>query len=435
MNGLPLAALLTPSGRGAIATIRVALAEASRPLVDAWPFRAANGRPLSAQSVGRIVFGRWGSEPAEEVVVCALDDATFEIHCHGGDAASRRILRDLAAGGCRIVAWPEFLQQTESPLRAEIMALLCRATTLPTAAILWEQANGLFESAVGALVAEAPSNLPAAAARIREWLAWADFGLHLTRPWRVVLAGRPNVGKSSLINAILGYTRCIVFDQPGTTRDVVSAQTAIDGWPIELSDTAGLRASADPLESAGIERARQTLETADLVVVLVDVSQPASADDRAILAVHRSAIVVAHKCDLPMYEGTDRWQTSETGSWMAPPGMMGAMPTALGGHVPQCMPTPSRGDATEPVDSGRSCHSFLPVSSKSGAGVEALVAAISQRLVPRVPPPDSLIPLTERHVALLKAALAAAERADTAGLVRSLEDLMAGADDSAHSAN
>jgi len=392
VNGPPLAALLTASGRGAIATIRVTLVGASRGDFDAWPFRAANGRPLSAQSVGRIVFGHWGSNPAEEVVVCALDDASFEVNCHGGDAAARRILRDLAAAGCRVVAWPEFLQQTESPLRAEIMALLCRATTLPTAAILWEQANGLSESAVGTLVAEAPANLPAAANRIREWLAWADFGLHLTRPWRVVLAGRPNVGKSSLINAILGYTRCVVFDQPGTTRDVVSAQTAIDGWPIELSDTAGLRAGADPLESAGIERARRMLETADLVVVLVDVSQPASAADRAILAEQRPAIVIAHKCDLPAYEGDDCWQLGET-------------------------------------------HAWLPVSSETGAGVEALVAAISQQLVPRVPPPDSLIPLTERHVAFLKTALAAAERADTAGLHQSLADLLTGADDPTHSAN
>jgi tRNA modification GTPase len=390
VNGPPLAALLTPIGRGAIATIRVSLLGASRPVADVWPFRAANGRPLSAQSVGRIVFGYWGSEPSEEIVLCALDDATLEIHCHGGDAASRRILRDLAAAGCRVVAWPEFLQQTESPLRAEIMGELCRATTLPTAAILWEQANGLFELTVGALVAEAPGNLPAAAARIREWLAWADFGLHLTRPWRVVLAGRPNVGKSSLINAILGYTRCVVFDQPGTTRDVVSAQTAIDGWPIEVSDTAGLRASADPLESAGIERARQTLETADLAVVLIDVSQPASAADRAILAEHRPAIVVAHKCDLVAYEGNDRWQTDETDQW-------------------------------------------LRVSAKTGVGVEALVAAISLQLIPRVPPPDSLIPLTERHVALLNTALAAAERADTAGLAQSLAALLTGADDPAHS--
>jgi tRNA modification GTPase len=392
VNGPPLAALLTPSGRGAIATIRVALVQASRPVVDAWPFRAVNGRPLSAQSVGRIVFGHWGSEPAEEVVVCALDDATLEIHCHGGDAAARRILRDLADAGCRVVASPQFLQQTESPLRAEVLRELCRATTLPTAAILWEQANGLFESAVRDVIAAAPANLPAAADRVRDWLAWADFGLHLTRPWRVVLAGRPNVGKSSLINAILGYTRCIVFDQPGTTRDVVSAQTAIDGWPIELSDTAGLRASADLLESAGIERARQTLETADLVVVLVDVSQPASAADRAILAEHRPAIVVAHKCDLPTYEGSDRWQRGETATW-------------------------------------------LRVSAKTGAGVEALVAAISRQLVPRVPPPDSLIPLTERQVALLKTALAAAERNDSARLVQSLGDLLAGMDAAAQPPN
>ena len=180
------------------------------------------------------------------------------------------------------------------------------------------------------------------------------------------------------------------------------------------------------VESAGIERARQTLETADLVVVLVDVSQPASADDRAILAVHRSAIVVAHKCDLPMYEGTDRWQIERNWLVDGPAWNDGAMPTALGGHVPQCMPTPSRGDATEPVDSGRSCHSFLPVSSKSGAGVGAGRRDFAATRPPR--PAARLVNPAHRTTcrAFLKAALAAAERADTAGLVRSLEDLMAG---------
>lgn len=391
MSGPPLAALLTPSGRGAIATIRVALGGASRSTIDAWPFRAANGRPLSAQTLGRIVFGRWGSEPAEEVVLCAVDEATCEIHCHGGEAAARRILRDLADAGCQVVAWPELLRETESPLRAEIMSVLSRATTLPTAAILWEQANGVFESAVTALIAEATDRLSVAPEQLREWLAWTDFGLHLTRSWRVVFAGRPNVGKSSLSNAILGYTRSIVFDQPGTTRDVVSAQTAIDGWPIELSDTAGLRASADPLESAGIARARQTLETADLVVALIDISQQPSAADRSILAEQRPQIVVAHKCDLPMYEGCDGWQSEEMAAW-------------------------------------------LPVSAKTGSGVKNLIAAISRRLVPRVPPPDCLIPLTERHVVLFTRGLAAADRGDAAGLVQSLRHVLDGADGAVDSA-
>src|SRR5262249_36933342 len=87
---------------------------------------------------------------------------------------------------------------------------------------------------------------------------------------QVVIAGRPNVGKSSLINALVGYQRAIVFDQPGTTRDVVTASTVIDGWPISLSDTAGLHGTNDQLEAAGIELARARLAQADLVIWVLD---------------------------------------------------------------------------------------------------------------------------------------------------------------------
>ena len=79
-------------------------------------------------------------------------------------------------------------------------------------------------------------------------LSWVD----ISSSSAVVLSGAPNVGKSSLINALVGYERAIVFAEPGTTRDVVTAGTAVDGWPIELADTAGLRESTDPLEAAGI---------------------------------------------------------------------------------------------------------------------------------------------------------------------------------------
>jgi tRNA modification GTPase len=383
VSGPPWAALWTPPGRGAIATIRVSAEWSSWSLLDALPFRAANGRPLSMQTVGRVLFGRWGSDPQEDVVACAVDRQSWEIHCHGGAAAAQRILRDLAGAGCRVVDWSELLRQTESPLRAEILAELSRATTLQTAAILWEQANGVFETALRALASAARADLQSAAAQIRDWLEWGEFGLHLTRLWRVVLAGRPNVGKSSLINALLGYTRSLVFDQPGTTRDVVSAVTAIDGWPIEFFDTAGLRESSDPLESAGIERAKATLEGADLAIVLVDISQPAAQQDRAMIAEYPRALVVAHKCDLPAYSGPEQWPTVEASGW-------------------------------------------LRVSAKTGVGVDALVAAISARLVPAVPPADALVPATARQVSLLQRALDAADRSDVAGVLRELDELLTG---------
>jgi tRNA modification GTPase len=378
VSGRPLAALWTPSGRGAIATVRVSLARESRLTLDLLPFRATNGRLLSAEPVGRVVFGYWGTEPAEEVVVCAVDSQSLEIHCHGGDAASQRILRDLARAGWAVVSWAEAQRETESLLAAELNAALARATTLRTAALLWELANGVFESAVRDLQSAVPDDPLAAAARIRAWLNWADFGLHLTRPWSVVLAGRPNVGKSSLINAILGYTRSLVYDQPGTTRDVVSAPTAVEGWPIELSDTAGLRESSDGLESAGIHRARQTIDAADFVIVLIDISQPVSPADRAILAEYPQAIVVAHKSDLPADDDS-----------------------APGGP-----------------------DTWLRVSSKTGIGIEALVAEIARRLVPHLPPVDALVPVTERQVDVLRRALLAAESNNLASLCRSLNELI-----------
>jgi tRNA modification GTPase len=361
----------------------VALEFPASPLIDALPFRAANGRPLSAQPIGRVVFGHWGNVAPEEVVIGTVDEHSLEIHCHGGHAAAERILRDLAAAGCDVMGWPEAVRRSESPLRAEILIEMCRATTLPTAAILWEQANGGLETAVRGLIATAENSLAQAASQIRAWLAWADFGRHLTLPWRVVVAGKPNVGKSSLINAILGYTRCVVFDQPGTTRDVVHASTAIDGWPIELSDTAGLRESADPLESAGIARARAALEQANLVIVLIDVSQPASEADRAILQKLPRALVVAHKCDLPAYQGTDCWPPLESAGW-------------------------------------------LRVSSKTSEGVESLVSTISKTLVPETPPATAVVPVTGRQIALLQLGLAAAERSDAQGLLRALDDLLTG---------
>ena len=195
------------------------------------------------------------------------------------------------------------------------------------------------------------------------------------------MAGRPNVGKSSLINALLGYTRSIVFDQPGTTRDVVTATTAVDGWPIEFSDTAGLREGSEPLEAAGIERARGALAEADLSIVLIDVSVPATDDDRTLLAAFPEAIVVAHKCDLPRWDGPDGWESQVARRWPR-------------------------------------------VSSKTGEGVDALIRAISARLVPEVPPAGTPVPATARQVSLLRRAGQAAERGDLAGCRQALDAIL-----------
>jgi tRNA modification GTPase len=124
------------------------------------------------------------------------------------------------------------------------------------------------------------------------------LGNHLVNPWKVVLAGPPNVGKSSLINALVGFQRSIVFDQPGTTRDVVSVQTAMDGWPIELSDTAGIRSATDAIEAEGVERAQAQLASADLVILVTDPDQAADRLEDLLLPDVTKVIRVWNKSDL-----------------------------------------------------------------------------------------------------------------------------------------
>ena len=348
------AAVWTPSGRGAVATIRVRgdLAELSERLAEF--FQAASGRAFNEASIGQIGFGRWGKEVSEDVVVCRVQTDACEIHCHGGDAAVRRILNDLANFGCEVVDWRSQLEAELGVWKRDHAVALSRATTLRAAGWIAAQA-GRIERAVNDLTALINAGQrEQAASRVNEILAWANFGLHLTRPWNVVLAGRPNVGKSSLINALVGFERSIVFDEPGTTRDVVTAETVLDGWAIRLSDTAGQRGSADELEAAGIAKARDAFANADARLLLIDISEPPHADDRQLLAEWPDALIVAHKSDLP-----DAWGDS--------------------------LPT-----------------NAIRVSSLERAGLKELSAAIVNQLVPTLPSSETVIPLTQRHVLHLK---------------------------------
>ena len=379
--GLTRAALLTPAGRGAVASV-VVQGPNSVSIVESL-FRSASGRTVVEEPIDRILYGRWVTT-GEDVVVARRGESRVEIHCHGGAAASRAILDALAAAGCQIEGWQEFIRADEpTPIRAAAHIALAAATTERTAAILLDQYQGALEAAIENAIREfQQGDTESALRRIRELLGWADFGAHLTSPWQVAIAGPPNVGKSTLINALVGYERAIVFDQPGTTRDVVTAQTAIDGWPIELADTAGLRSATDPLEVAGVKRARAQLRAADLAILVFDVTQPWSEELQQLATEWPNSLVVHNKADL---------LAADHSAAASPPG--------------------------RPVG--------VLASAKSGWNVPALLNAIVERLVPVIPSPGAPIPFATELSAALQNVLHHAERGHIEQAVAMLARLVA----------
>jgi tRNA modification GTPase len=367
--------LLTPPGRGAVASVLVAGPAATALVATA--FQTRSGRALAQAPLDRIVLGHWLSAGAgEEVVVCRRAVDRVEIHCHGGHAAWRAIVDTLVAAGCQATDWRAWLRATEpDPLAAAAQIALAEAATQRAAGVLLDQWQGALRRAIAEIERLLiNSEFSAAATLLDALLARASLGLHLVEPWRVVLAGPPNVGKSSLINALLGYRRAIVHDQPGTTRDVVSETTALDGWPVVLSDTAGLHQASEPLEAAGIEQARQQLAKADLVVWVVDGSLPADVRTTQPATTMAAAITVVNKCDLA---ASADWR--QTGA--------------------------------------------LLTSATTGAGLDELARAIVAQLVPCPPEPGEAVPFTVEQVAALTAAGAAVGGGDAAEAQRHLSSL------------
>jgi tRNA modification GTPase len=351
LNSPPRVIQLTPPGRGGVATLRIE----GRGALEAVErhFRDRNGWPLPAHPADHLVVGRFGGEVGEEVVARRCCEDAVELHCHGGRAAVARIEESLLSAGCRRMTWREWTRsRTDDPIAAAALVALADARTERTAAILLDQYHGALRRAINEIgLAIDRGEASAASSHIDSLLAHEALGRRLTRPWRVVVAGGPNVGKSSLVNALAGYGRAIVDPMPGTTRDAVAAATAIDGWPVELCDTAGLREADDAIERAGVELAREHLAQADLVVIVADQSVPWSTDDQALADHWPTALWVHNKCDLP------------------------ASPE----HRP----------------------AGLSTSALLGHGIDALLQAIAHQLVPDLPPAGAAVPFLSEHIEML----------------------------------
>jgi tRNA modification GTPase len=341
-------ARLTPAGAAAIATLALRGPRAWE-VVRAL-FRPAGGRELPAEpEPGRFWVGRLGAEGegSDEVVLTARRGGPspwLEVHSHGGREVVRLLEEVLTGRGLEILPWEELERRTGGDeLRAEALAALARAATARTASVLLDQYHGAFARAVAATrAALASGDLAEAGRLLGELASWAALGRHLTEPWRVVIAGAPNVGKSSLVNALAGYRRSVVAATPGTTRDVVTARVALDGWPVELADTAGWRADAGPLERQGIELARAAAAEADLCVWVLDAA---------------------------------------------------AAPVWPEANLPRVCYVLNKVDLAPAWDLERAAGA-VRVSARTGAGLAELCAALAGRLVPAAPPVGAAVPFT-----------------------------------------
>ncbi|MES1213390.1 MAG: GTPase, partial [Singulisphaera sp.] len=197
--------VLTPPGRGAVAVVAVAGPAAVGALQRF--FHPSSARAAKNLMRGRIHYGRWGDRDGEEIVVCRTGDESCEIHCHGGAAAVERIGADLElAGGQRVKQARDFAQPAANSIVRDAWSALAEARTERTAGILLEQWHGALTQAIGEIVRECElGSVNAAADKVRALVDRWALGKHLLTPFDVVLAGLPNVGKSSLINALVGY--------------------------------------------------------------------------------------------------------------------------------------------------------------------------------------------------------------------------------------
>ena len=336
--GDTIAAVATPPGEGGIGIVRVSGPD-SIPIVE----RIFHGKkPLSHGRNREMQYGfikDGEGQPIDEVLAVVMRaprsytrEDVVEIHCHGGMAPLGRILELVLMGGARLAEPGEFTKRAFLRGRldlsqAEAVMDVIRAQSDRGLQLAMEQLRGALGRRVAALRQDLLGALAELEARldfpeedippedrgatceiinrckmaIEDLLAGFKGGRALREGVRTVILGRPNVGKSTLLNTLLGEERAIVTPIPGTTRDVIEEVVIIRGVPVRLVDTAGIRKGLDEVERLGVERARQQAARADLILLVIDGSVPLEEGDLRLMGElgGRQAIVLINKGDLP----------------------------------------------------------------------------------------------------------------------------------------
>ncbi len=343
-----IAAISTPIGEGGIAIIRVSGSRVKeiglkilqtqkghffKDFQDHHIYYAKVVDPKNQQIIDEVLFfysRKPHSYTAEDVL---------EIQAHGGMVGISRILEVILDQGARLAGPGEFTERAYlngriDLVQAESIIDLIRAKTEKAHQIALSQLTGRATEEISKLESslyeilvsiEAVLDFPEEGIPEPQRDQLFDEVIHLENEFKgllnhinegrklregimIVIVGRPNVGKSSLLNTFLQEERAIVTEIPGTTRDVIEAQIQIQGIPIRLIDTAGIRTTENPIEKIGIEKAEQYLSDADLILMLLDGNQELSEEDKLILKrIHgKPAIIVVNKVDLPQRLNMDK---------------------------------------------------------------------------------------------------------------------------------
>lgn len=335
-----IAAIATGMGDAGIGIVRVSGSGAVS--VGDQVFRPRRGGALSSRRSHTVTYGlvvnNQGQTVDEALALLMKGPRSFtgedvvELHCHGGQVAVRKALEAVLAAGARIAEPGEFTRRAFlngrldlSQAEAVIDVIRAKTDRALEAAVL--QLRGSLRDEVRQVrdrLLEAAAHLEAdidfpelelevqtfdvvlqtckdVARRVRQLLAGAKQGKLLREGFRVVLAGRPNVGKSSLLNRLVRENRAIVTEVPGTTRDVIEEWISLRGMPVVVADTAGIRETADVVERLGVDRSRAMLERADLILLVLEAVDGVTAEDKRLaelLPEGHQRLVVVNKVDL-----------------------------------------------------------------------------------------------------------------------------------------
>ena len=338
-----ICAIATPIGEGGVAIIRIS-GEKSLEIADKI-FIGKNKRNIKEMKTYTMRYGVIVDLDTEEIIDDVIlsymkaprsytGENVIEVNCHGGVVATNRVLNQIVKAGARLAEPGEFTKRAFLNGRidlsqAEATMDIIKAKTELSMKSAMMQSRGALSKEIGELrkyllnvlalieyavdfteddedivddnlTAQIKEGISKTLSRINSLLKNADEGKIIRDGLNIVIVGKPNVGKSSLLNSLLREKRAIVTDIPGTTRDIIEEYINLDGIPIRITDTAGIRHTEDTVEKIGVERSKEKIEEADLVILMLDTSRELDDEDKVIIdsVKDKKYIALLNKVDL-----------------------------------------------------------------------------------------------------------------------------------------